>query len=472
MPLLGAKPVAGATENDDDNKHQSYNTTAESRRPVKASADAANTKLTLYDILGVKKSASFTEIKKAYHKKARKCHPDKFPGDASKTSEFQLISSAYNILKDERKRKVYDQLGEDGVKVMEQGMQNVSPEVLAAMFHQTSSKQRIFIFLVLIFIIAFLCSVPLFFILRVEKSIHWKWSITFIPLWVVDAVALFCGGCCIHSICGKTSSAAVAGLSLPEEKRHRFEVFIFNLSLLLFISVQINVVLKLDHVVSWSWYSVLIPWVLWEILSMTKLMYVAEKYSVFAAIKAADRQNIFRTRNFHCFVLFEIVPSVCRICFVFLLCDKLDDRKASGKPWSSVFIPLWILFAFKYLSFLWRRFLVKTRMKQNIADRGSGVDVGSDHTSKNEQIGEDSKGTIICDTIVCTLMLVTTVLLCIRLDGSNISIWEVILPFTIPLGLLCCCSSCIICLAVGSDTNDVPTENNDTGARNMEEGKV
>ncbi len=48
-----------------------------------------------YDILGVPATASSAEIKRAYYKKARDCHPDKHPGDAAKEAQFKALSEAY-----------------------------------------------------------------------------------------------------------------------------------------------------------------------------------------------------------------------------------------------------------------------------------------------------------------------------------------------------------------------------------------
>jgi molecular chaperone DnaJ len=64
-----------------------------------------------YDILGVKKSASADEIRKAFRKLARKYHPDVNPGDKSAEEKFKAISEANDILSDAKKRKIYDQLG-------------------------------------------------------------------------------------------------------------------------------------------------------------------------------------------------------------------------------------------------------------------------------------------------------------------------------------------------------------------------
>jgi curved DNA-binding protein len=70
----------------------------------------------LYDTLGVAKTATADEIRKAYRKLARKHHPDVNPGDAASEAAFKKIASAYDVLADDKKRKAYDEFGEDSMK--------------------------------------------------------------------------------------------------------------------------------------------------------------------------------------------------------------------------------------------------------------------------------------------------------------------------------------------------------------------
>src|SRR5436190_3210535 len=64
-----------------------------------------------YNILGVKKDAKADEIKKAYRRLARKHHPDVNPGDKASEDKFKEVQEAYDVLSDDKKRKVFDRFG-------------------------------------------------------------------------------------------------------------------------------------------------------------------------------------------------------------------------------------------------------------------------------------------------------------------------------------------------------------------------
>lgn len=105
-----------------------------------------------YDILGVSKTATQTEIKKAYHKLARSLHPDVNP-DKKAADKFKAVSSAYELLSDTEKRKrfdageidengnptpfgfgAYDQARSNGYGGRQYQTHNINPEDLASMF--------------------------------------------------------------------------------------------------------------------------------------------------------------------------------------------------------------------------------------------------------------------------------------------------------------------------------------------------
>ena len=67
-----------------------------------------------YEVLGVGKTATDDEIKKAYRKIAIKYHPDRNPGNKKAEEKFKEAAEAYDVLHDAQKRQQYDQFGFDG----------------------------------------------------------------------------------------------------------------------------------------------------------------------------------------------------------------------------------------------------------------------------------------------------------------------------------------------------------------------
>jgi len=70
--------------------------------------------MNFYEILGLEKTASDEEIKKAYRKKAFQSHPDRNPGDKEAEQKFKDVQSAYDVLSNPQKRREYDQFGRVG----------------------------------------------------------------------------------------------------------------------------------------------------------------------------------------------------------------------------------------------------------------------------------------------------------------------------------------------------------------------
>jgi len=69
-----------------------------------------------YETLSVSRNDGGSEIKKAYRKLAMKYHPDRNPDDRDAEEKFKLCTEAYEVLSDEKKRKIYDTYGHDGLK--------------------------------------------------------------------------------------------------------------------------------------------------------------------------------------------------------------------------------------------------------------------------------------------------------------------------------------------------------------------
>ncbi len=70
-----------------------------------------------YQILEVPRTASADDIKKAFRKLARKHHPDVNPGNKAAEERFKQLNTAFEVLSDPQKRKLYDEFGEDAAKI-------------------------------------------------------------------------------------------------------------------------------------------------------------------------------------------------------------------------------------------------------------------------------------------------------------------------------------------------------------------
>lgn len=80
-----------------------------------------------YEVLGVAKTATADEMKKAYRKLALKYHPDRNKGNAEAEEKFKEVNEAYSVLSDETKRAQYDQLGPDAFEQAQQGGGGANP---------------------------------------------------------------------------------------------------------------------------------------------------------------------------------------------------------------------------------------------------------------------------------------------------------------------------------------------------------
>jgi len=70
----------------------------------------------LYEILGVPRTASAEEVKKAYRRLAKKYHPDVNPGNKAAEERFKVVTAAFEVLSDEKRRKLYDEFGPDALR--------------------------------------------------------------------------------------------------------------------------------------------------------------------------------------------------------------------------------------------------------------------------------------------------------------------------------------------------------------------
>ncbi|KAI3992231.1 hypothetical protein MKX01_021639 [Papaver californicum] len=89
------------------------NGNSSAKRSIHATGSTCMSSRDYYDVLGVSKDSSASDIKKAYYAIAKKLHPDVNKDDADVKAKFQEVQKAYEVLKDEETRSVYDQVGHE-----------------------------------------------------------------------------------------------------------------------------------------------------------------------------------------------------------------------------------------------------------------------------------------------------------------------------------------------------------------------
>ena len=117
------------------------NTQPEYSPEDKKLVDQIKSKKDFYEILGVEKTATDDQIKKAYRKLALKLHPDKNKAPGAEES-FKLVGKAYGCLSDASKRKSYDMFGTDGEQ--NRGFQDINPDEIFKQFFGNGGLDEIF----------------------------------------------------------------------------------------------------------------------------------------------------------------------------------------------------------------------------------------------------------------------------------------------------------------------------------------
>ncbi|BFU25968.1 DnaJ domain containing protein [Entamoeba histolytica HM-1:IMSS-B] len=124
-----------------------------------------------YSVIGVNKNASENEINKAYRKLALKYHPDK-TRDPNAEDKFNIINTAYNVLHDEKKRKLYDIFGTSGLAIAEV-VKKVKPFIQCGLF--------LLDFILIILSIVF-CLWIVLLIVKLELNTEWSFSAVNVPI--------------------------------------------------------------------------------------------------------------------------------------------------------------------------------------------------------------------------------------------------------------------------------------------------
>ncbi|KAG0206493.1 hypothetical protein BGX28_002076 [Mortierella sp. GBA30] len=403
----------------------------------------------LYEALGVPKSATQDEIKKAYRRLALRYHPDKVNVAEVPDHEtrFRDIAAAYEVLSDPKKRQVYDKYGMMGVQMAgtEIGAQLIEIESLLCSLFLAAS-----VLLVLAIIFFSFLSV------RVDGKVNWSYWKVFIPLWILDAILVFMivsqGLRPVdideeddthdhdHEDEDTTPMAQEErkAQKLKEKKRQKvFGSMYALLMVILIIAFQITIVIRANDTTSndddnsssrISGAAVFAPYFILEAITLL--------FSIFPLVVTVKRAAMAEVSILaRIMLVFEALWwKLIRVILAVLIMLRIDDRITCS--WGIVFIPLYLV-GVKYLLQLVLGYRSFGRMpNQEMKQQGQMM----------MTVG------MVVFVIVGSLSYALIGLLAARLDGnSSYSVSHVLVPVFIVLSILLCCSGCCLpCMLLAS----------------------
>ena len=384
-----------------------------------------------YEILGIQKTATTDEIKKAYRKMALKYHPDKAGTSATMLDMFGQIQKAYDVLTDPKLRPVYDKYGQKGLDMVSQ-MGNFAPFIDPEMLLKLNR-----ILVVATIFVALLIAFPAMLAARIENTVSYSYVIAFIPLFIVDFIVL-------STIIG----TPVSRFDDNGEKRPKNEYYrniLLRLGILtyflLFVLVQVFICTKLDGTLTTSWALLSIPWFILEIINFvvnTIGMLSMLKETKYDGTGEEARPLKFRERIR---VIFDcLYPQVIRVAFVILVVYKISTVNTIS--WTIIFIPFWVL-----------AFIQVTTI---VIDVREAFHV---RFSTDDSRASISKAVIF--VIFGGLFYTFVGLLVSRLNNptNTPSVAIILIPVFIVLGMLFCCTCCCIpCMANGGGNEVIEKE--------------
>ncbi|KAL4093259.1 hypothetical protein PRIC1_010693 [Phytophthora ramorum] len=414
-----------------------------------------------YELMGIESDATPEQIKKAYRRKALQLHPDKRGNTPESQEEFTRMKQAYDVLSDPQKREVYDQVGEDGIKLMED-YGNMSPEEMSTLLFRSmgafGAKGKCVLILLVSLLFAFFLLIPIFWCLRADSSISWNWAVVCIPLWIVDGIYYCCLGCMYAS--------SDAGMD-PEEKSHEkpplYKLYAFLKALLLLV-LQIFLALKLNGDLTWSLAEVLVPYFVYDGLNLLEgLAAGVLGYKMFT--KDSEGAGVTHTEDIKkqraalvLAVARKLTLNLARITQGVLLALKVDDNLGDASWWL-VFIPVWLYVAY-FVSFPIRKYF-RAKAKAN-APKKSPRQQHTHDAYTRESVTEEEEEAVskfplldaMCTILVICALMSPFFILSARLQDGSFSSIYVLLPWLIVVGLV----FCFICCAISCVSFNVPEE--------------
>ncbi|OQS06982.1 hypothetical protein THRCLA_00992 [Thraustotheca clavata] len=377
----------------------------------------------LYDVMGVSPDVSVEDLKKAYRRKALQLHPDKRGNTPEAQEEFMAMKAAYDILSDPKQREIYDMMGEDGVKLVNQYGELGPDELLMAMLGSLSASGplgKCIIFSFVALFLGFFSTIPLFFCLKIDQDVGWSWLTVFTPMWILDVIFLCCIGC---SFIGDDTDIHQE----PEDRQSKplrlLGKTILLVKALLFVAFQVLIAMKLQQSVDWSMHIIMAPYYILEgFYLLEKIVTGILAYSAFVRATAADPSSTsgISKSDLILDILNSWTMSILRLAFALLIAFKVQDDLSCS--WWLVFIPVWI-YVFT---------LLIPHIQLYVRRRHGHVH----HSNEEEELGPPSLAGLLCVVVGIFCGMSPFFILAYRLQSGEFSSFYVLLPWLIIVGLI------------------------------------
>ncbi|KAF9329829.1 hypothetical protein BG006_007145 [Podila minutissima] len=401
----------------------------------------------LYETLGVPKTSTPEEIKKAYRRLALRYHPDKVNVAEVPDHEtrFRDIAAAYEVLSDPKKRQVYDKYGLMGVQM-------AGTDIGARLVEIESMLCAIFVVLSVLLTLAIIFFS--FLSVRIDGKVQWSYWVVFIPLWILDAILVLA----ILYLATRPvdqdleddqqdlepedrDTAPMAQEErkkekIRERKRAQLSGLMFALvNIILFTAFQAMIVRKANNPESVSGPTVFTPYFILE--GFYLLMALIQ---LIVALRMADAAEVPMKAKL--VLVFESLWwKLVRLSLAVLIMLRIDDKITCS--WGIVFIPLYLV-GIKYL------------LQLVFGYRSFGQ-------MQNHEMKQQGQAMMITGFVVFVILgslsYALIGLLAARLDGHAYAVSSVLIPVFIVLSLLLCCSGCCLpCMLLASSAGDEEME--------------
>ncbi|KAI8910392.1 hypothetical protein EDD86DRAFT_138458 [Gorgonomyces haynaldii] len=340
---------------------------------------------------------------------ALRYHPDKAGQTPENVLFFQQIQKAYNTLSDPKMRKLYDQYGENGIRMMESmgGMPPfLDPEAFLSM--------KLF-FTVATAIVALIIVFFSLVAVKAEGGLSWSWTAVFWPVYVVVSF-LFLG-----VLFQKMTPDEEDPNAVKAAKAAKTQVLLYFGS---FAAFCVLIPLRIDQIITVHWGIVFVPWFILELLNLFMLVINVQERLQMPEYESVDEQETF-PRSLSWSEKLVIIYTdgnlfVLRIIQAILLIVKLQGHPMS---WPVTFVPVWIWGGLRFSSFVYRYYY-------------------------RNRLTSEEVGPLVAQFVafvLSSIFLFTTVgLLVKKLESaeSNPTAAVLLIPVFIILSLLFCCVCC------------------------------